>query len=460
MIEIPVPAESVAPKSCKPHVIGALIAAILAGEFPDPPRWQKICPCCGHIEFSPFGIDLGPRANSFWIAVQRVGAVLSGLDEASGEPTVHDVVAAITEDFHFEQDLHFIYPHLAALAIASLRWDDEFVESVLDTLEPSLAGIADEQDTYQVMRVIFLTLRGVLLGRDLWEELSRQGEKIGNEDIASALSSFLMNDEDPKVFVESSAFRDFTAILEILRSSNSFQEIHDAMTEADGWATNWYGGEKVLLAALAGAHFGIHRMPPALTTKVRIDEKLVSSWRVNSDRDGFYNLDQLQDVALTLAGFKAIRDTEPESTNRKAEVEPGLFAGNLGGATQIDEETVVISLCRTGWRFDSYSIHRQYYLIDKEGDINPDLRAVVQDAVDEIDKHLSEGRKVLVHCHGGRSRTALILKAWKMRRDGVDEEAAHLWLKANWPDINRKNSTFVDFLKNEWPHIVKELNRG
>jgi ADP-ribosyl-[dinitrogen reductase] hydrolase len=53
---------------------------------------------------------------------------------------------------------------------------------------------------------------------------------------------------------------------------------------------------------------------------------------------------------------------------------------------------------------------------------------------------------VVVHCHGGRSRTGLVLKAWKMRTDGCNESEAHAWLEAQWPLVQRLNPTFTDFL--------------
>jgi ADP-ribosyl-[dinitrogen reductase] hydrolase len=57
---------------------------------------------------------------------------------------------------------------------------------------------------------------------------------------------------------------------------------------------------------------------------------------------------------------------------------------------------------------------------------------------------------VVVHCHGGRSRTGLVLKAWYMARHGKDHRAAHEWLEREWGLYRTYNSTFIDFLDNEW----------
>jgi len=57
---------------------------------------------------------------------------------------------------------------------------------------------------------------------------------------------------------------------------------------------------------------------------------------------------------------------------------------------------------------------------------------------------------VVVHCHGGRSRTGLVLKAWKMRAHGASEREAHDWLADTWPLYEDYNRTFVEFLRTDW----------
>jgi ADP-ribosyl-[dinitrogen reductase] hydrolase len=145
-----------------------------------------------------------------------------------------------------------------------------------------------------------------------------------------------------------------------------------------------------------------------------------------------------------------VTDLKPEPAHGPVEVAPGLFAANLLGAAEAPIEHAVISLCRTADLFTDYRYHRQVFLIDKGRTYNPNLAEVVLDTVNALDMALDTGLNVVVHCHGGRSRTALILKAWKMRRDGVDERTAHAWLKDSWSIINRHNTDFHQFLVNEW----------
>jgi len=94
---------------------------------------------------------------------------------------------------------------------------------------------------------------------------------------------------------------------------------------------------------------------------------------------------------------------------------------------------------------------REFYVIDEwnEGH-NPHLGHVVEDAVNTIDAFLKEGKEVLVHCHGGRSRTGFILKAWYMRRYGVDHDDAHDWLQQHWPHYVTWNDDFNEFLTYNW----------
>ena len=88
---------------------------------------------------------------------------------------------------------------------------------------------------------------------------------------------------------------------------------------------------------------------------------------------------------------------------------PGLYAADLRAAGDVPTDWAVVSLCRVGDRFANHPIRREVYLVDANDDHNLDLAAVVGDTVDTIDAFLDKGRKVVVHCHAGQSRTGLIL---------------------------------------------------
>lgn len=201
--------------------------------------------------------------------------------------------------------------------------------------------------------------------------------------------------------------------------------------------------------ALAGAMYGIQAVPSRWATYVH---------GVVPTASGVVRLDQtsLQALTLGLLGATVPPDQVPEVPKVPVEVAPGLFAADLGGAATVPTDWAVISLCRTGDTFASHPMRRQLYLVDQSGDHNPRLDLAVADAVDTIDAFLADGMSVVVHCHGGRSRTGLVLKAWKMRTDGVTHSEAHDWLVHHWPWVERWNTDFEGFLDTQWP----ELSRG
>jgi ADP-ribosyl-[dinitrogen reductase] hydrolase len=75
----------------------------------------------------------------------------------------------------------------------------------------------------------------------------------------------------------------------------------------------------------------------------------------------------------------------------------------------------------------------------------------VEDVVASIDALLAEGRKVLVHCEGGRSRTCLALKAWWMTTTGGTHGEAREWLRLSWSMCTDQNPSFIEFLDDYQP---------
>ena len=195
--------------------------------------------------------------------------------------------------------------------------------------------------------------------------------------------------------------------------------------------------------ALAGARAGIQQIPSRWVTYLHGSV---------ATPDGVEHVSQadLQQLALALAGVTVSGEGPADQPLGPTEVAPWLYAANLSGAQTVPGDWAVVSLCRTGTMFSEHQIRRQVYLIDGDGDRNGDLAAVVTDTVDAIEALLAEGRNVVVHCHGGQSRTPLVLKAWKMRRDGVDHAAAQAWLDATWPHSWEYNHSFREFLEQRW----------
>ena len=124
-----------------------------------------------------------------------------------------------------------------------------------------------------------------------------------------------------------------------------------------------------------------------------------------------------------------------------------MYAASLPGARTADERFAVVSLCATGDTFSNFARHREFFLIDDVGDVNPHLEFVVHEAVATIEAFRSEGFDVLVHCHGGRSRTGLVLAAWRRATSGTDTGAACAWVEEVWPRVSWWNNDFVGWLR-------------
>ena len=195
--------------------------------------------------------------------------------------------------------------------------------------------------------------------------------------------------------------------------------------------------------AIAGARASIQAIPSRWTTYVH-GRLGTPEGEARFDNDG------LAQLARRLLGKGNAVSQPVEHAAGPVPVAPGLWAANLTGAARAPEDVAVVSLCLTHGLFSDRPVRREVHLIDRSGPANADPLAAVRDAVDSIDALLAEGHEVVVHCHGGRSRTGLVLKAWAMRNDGVDERGAHAWLAERWPLYHDQQRSFVELLRYGW----------
>jgi ADP-ribosyl-[dinitrogen reductase] hydrolase len=197
--------------------------------------------------------------------------------------------------------------------------------------------------------------------------------------------------------------------------------------------------------AIAGARYGMQGIPSRWSTPLN---------GVVAQPDGTtrrYRCRDLQAIAHQLIGKPSRPEQAPEPARGPQMVHDlGVHAANLAGAIESASHYAVVSLCRTGEAFEDRSHHREIYMIDEPGDENPSLHLVLDDAVRAVDAFLAEGKEVVVHCHGGRSRTGLVLKAWYMRRHDASHDEAHEWLEQQWSLYSTWNSRFSAFLDDEW----------
>jgi ADP-ribosyl-[dinitrogen reductase] hydrolase len=85
------------------------------------------------------------------------------------------------------------------------------------------------------------------------------------------------------------------------------------------------------------------------------------------------------------------------------------------------------------------------YIADNEH--NVDLDVMLADVLDDLAALHAEGHRVLVHCHGGASRTGLVLRGWLVREEGMSVEEATAHVAERWPYLGLWNASFTAALE-------------
>jgi ADP-ribosyl-[dinitrogen reductase] hydrolase len=188
---------------------------------------------------------------------------------------------------------------------------------------------------------------------------------------------------------------------------------------------------------LAGAVFGMGGIPSRWASVVH--------GRVPGSGDKVWRVADLQQLAAALDGG-ALQNYDPGVIPRigPTEVLPGIWAANLDGARYSETDFAVISLCRLGEPFP-HELQRMAYIADNEH--NSDLDVVLADVLDDMAALRAEGHRLLVHCHGGASRTGLVLRAWLMRTEGMTAEEATAHVAERWPHLGLWNASFTAALE-------------
>ena len=201
------------------------------------------------------------------------------------------------------------------------------------------------------------------------------------------------------------------------------------------------GGDTDTVAAvaggLAGAVFGMGGIPSRWASAVH--------GRVPGYAEKLWRLSDLQQLAAALDGGVQ-QNYDPGVIPRigPTEVLPGIWAGNLDGARYSDDDFAVISLCRLGEPFP-HPVHRMAYIADN--DHNSDLDVMLADVLDDMAALHEEGHRLLVHCHGGASRTGLVLRGWLVREKGMSVEEATAHVAERWPHLGLWNDSFTAALE-------------
>ncbi|WP_432543062.1 ADP-ribosylglycohydrolase family protein [Kineococcus sp. SYSU DK002] len=218
-----------------------------------------------------------------------------------------------------------------------------------------------------------------------------------------------------------------------LRNSVTFEEAVRLVVDLGGDTDT----VACVTGALAGARTGITGIPVRWTSPLH--------GRVPGFGDRTWELRHLQWLALRLDGSTdPLHEPRPTQGLEPREVAPGVWASDLDGARRSDPGFAVVSLCRTGGRF-GHEVQRFAYLTDD--DSNTELRTVLDDVLGDIAALRADGRRVLVHCHAGASRTGLVLRAWLVRSQGVSAAEATERVGAAWPHLSEWNPAFTAALR-------------
>jgi ADP-ribosyl-[dinitrogen reductase] hydrolase len=76
---------------------------------------------------------------------------------------------------------------------------------------------------------------------------------------------------------------------------------------------------------------------------------------------------------------------------------------------------------------------------------------MLADVLDDLTALHAEGHRVLVHCHGGASRTGLVLRGWLVREQGMSVEEATAHVAERWPHLGLWNASFTAALQRLMP---------
>ena len=278
-------------------------------------------------------------------------------------------------------------------------------------------------------------MRAALEGKDPFERLNIELETLPSES-RDRFAPLLAETWEPSMLRggNGSVWGCLACAVWALRGAKSFEDaVVRAVNVGDDADT-----VACVAGALAGAKFTEQGIPSRWLAYVH-----------GTANSTTYRLEDLETLARRLGGRRVNTPTK-ETPRGPLEVFPSLYAANRSGAENVPADWAIMSFCRTEGFFVDHPVRRQSYLLDDDVG-NPALEEVIADAVATIDALLAEGRNVVVHCEGGRSRTCLVLKAWWMKTSGGSHGEAEAWLSEHWPYCSDHNTSFMNFLDGTSP---------
>jgi protein-tyrosine phosphatase len=131
-----------------------------------------------------------------------------------------------------------------------------------------------------------------------------------------------------------------------------------------------------------------------------------------------------------------------------SQVEDGLWLGGYVSEPPPDTRAV-LNLCETE---DAYQTESHRWVPIRDAEPAPSL-VWLREQVTFIETERAAGRTAFVHCRNGVSRSAMVLAAYLMKREGWSRDAALEHLRSRRP-IVRPNPAFMTLLA-EWEKAAK-----
>ena len=408
------------------------------GEFTDDTQMamalsEAILAECG--EFNP------ERVWNHFVAWTKQASDIGNTTSASLRGSDYRTAAKLAHERLGYSDSNGSLMRIAPIGIAGVRWG-----------QAKTMQIAQEQSALTHHDVVACwssavaaeLIRHLILGGTLESAVGPIVNKI-QPAYKAIFTTILSDDWNPTEWSELSNGKAVVCLAQALwavRTTSSFEDAIVAAVDLGDDADT----VAAVAGAIAGAKYGIQQIPARWVTYVH------GHVHQPDGSDAVYHQHEIIEVAHRLLGLASRPMTPPESMIPPTQVhDAGIYASNLLGAETANPEMGIISLCRMEDRLHHHALRREFYIIDEwQQGHNPHLDEVAEDAVNTIEAFLREGREVVVHCHGGRSRTGFILKAWYMRHYNVDHYEAELWLEGEWPHYTTWNTDFYDFLSNKW----------
>ncbi len=135
--------------------------------------------------------------------------------------------------------------------------------------------------------------------------------------------------------------------------------------------------------------------------------------------------------------------------------DPEVLLGDRASLSRAHDERevdAVVSLCQVGTAEVHDDLeHHEVWLVDKGAEANPNLDTVLDDAVEALRTLRAEGKRVYLHCAGGRSRTPTVAAAYLAEVSGCSPREAWDMVAERLPSPDAWNTALQAALARRQP---------